>query len=819
MRALTALVAAVLLCLVPMAPAAAADLTYDFEDGTTQGWGPRGDGVGVTVSADAARSGAAGLLVAGRTATWHGASLLAPFEKGVGYGVSAYVRLAAGQPASTIALTVQRTPAGGSATYERVAAATVTDAAWVRLSGSYQFGEDSTDLQLYAESSDATAAYQLDDIVITGLGDPTRTPIANDFEDGTAQNWSPRASATLTSTADAAHAGSRALSVTGRSASWDGPALNVLGRMGKGDKYDLSVWVRSATSTKLGLSIERRTGGTPSYERVAAPKDVPAGEWVRLAGSYTLAYDVDFLGVYVESETGTDPFLLDDFAMTYVEPKPVQTDLPALKDEVPFTMGTAFQRGETLGEHGKLLLRHFASVTPGNALKWDATEPREGEFTFAEGDYLVDFALAHGMKVRGHTLAWHSQTPDWVFEGADKETLLRRLENHVRTLVTRYKGKIGVWDVVNEVIDENQPDGLRRSKWYELTGLDFIRTAFRVAHEADPAAELVINDYNTEFPRKREALYKLVEKLKAEGVPIDGVGHQLHLNIEQPPASAVEDTIERFAALGVDQQVTELDVSVYTDFVSSYDTISPELLAQQGHRYKELFDVFRRQAAHLSSVTVWGASDDVSWLQSFPITRLNAPLPFDDELQAKPAYWGIVDPSKLPPLVRELEAPAASPVVDGKRDLEWDLLPDAPIARVGDVAAGVQARTSAKGRYVLAEVRDTTPAKGDRVTFTVDGVQRVVTRSGGVKAAARRTDRGYRVETLLPAGSDLKVAVRDEGGAEIAWTGKVTAAPAVQMTTAAHNAHHGAPVVDGVVDRAWAAAPEIRTGTWIQGTS
>ncbi|NUT39197.1 MAG: 1,4-beta-xylanase, partial [Thermoactinospora sp.] len=150
-----------------------------------------------------------------------------------------------------------------------------------------------------------------------------------------------------------------------------------------------------------------------------------------------------------------------------------------------------------------------------------------------------------------------------------------------------------------------------------------------------------------------------------------------------------------------------------------------------------------------------------------------------------------------------------------RRDLEWDLLPDVPIARVGDVAAGVQARTSAKGRYVLAEVRDTTPAKGDRVTFTVDGVQRVVTRSGGVKAAARRTDRGYRVEALLPAGSDLKVTVRDEGGAEIAWTGKVTAAPAVQMTTAAHRA----PVVDGVVDRAWAAAPEIRTGTWIQGTS
>ncbi|MFC7106020.1 endo-1,4-beta-xylanase [Nonomuraea rubra] len=421
--------------------------------------------------------------------------------------------------------------------------------------------------------------------------------------------------------------------------------------------------------------------------------------------------------------------------MTYVEPKPIQTGIPSLKDEVPFTMGSAFTRPETLGVHGELLAKHFNGVTPGNELKWDATEPREGEFTFTDGDHLVNFATEHGMTVRGHTLAWHSQTPDWVFENATKEVLLQRLERHVRTLVTRYKGRIAAWDVVNEVVDENQPDGLRRSKWYEIAGLDFIRTAFRVAREADPDAKLFINDYNTEFPRKREALYKLVERLKAEGVPIDGVGHQLHLNIEQPPASAVEATIERFAALGLDQQVTELDVSIYTDFVSSYDTIPPELLVQQGHRYKELFDVFRRQAGSLSSVTVWGESDDVSWLRSWPIPRLNAPLLFDDDLQAKPAYWGVVDPSRLEPFVRELEAPAAAVKVDGRRDLEWDLLPDAPLARVGDVSAGFQARSSAAGLYVLAEVTDPAVSAGDRVTFTVDGRTRALGRNSPACAA------------------------------------------------------------------------------------
>ncbi|MGW0201810.1 endo-1,4-beta-xylanase [Nonomuraea sp. NPDC003201] len=819
MRTLRALVAAALLCLVPALSAhAAADLTYDFENGTTQGWGPRGDGVSVTVTPEAAHGGTSSLLTTGRTATWHGASIAAPFVRGVGYAVTAYARQVSGRPAATIALTVQRTPTGGSTTYERVAAATVTDGGWTRLSGSYLFTAESADVQLYAESSDATGEFYLDDIVVTPLGDPTREPVSSDFEDGTAQDWAPRAAATLQPSAEAAHAGSRSLAVSGRSASWDGPALNVFGRMAKGDKYALSVWVRlgpEAAAGRLGLSIERRTGGTPSYERVVSPKDVPTGEWVQLSGTYTLAYDVDFLSVYVESDTGTFPFYLDDFSMKYIQPKPIQTDIPALKDKVPFVMGSALTRPDALGVHGELLARHFSGVTPGNELKWDATEPREGEFTFADGDFLVDFATRHGMTIRGHTLAWHSQTPDWVFQNADKELLLKRLETHVRTLVTRYKGKIAAWDVVNEVVDENQPDGLRRSKWYEIAGLDFIRTAFRVAHEADPDAKLFINDYNTEFPRKREALYALVKRLKAEGVPIDGVGHQLHLNIEYPPASSVEATIERFATLGVDQQITELDVSVYTDFVSSYDTIPPELLVQQGHRYKELFDVFRRQAAKLSSVTVWGESDDVSWLRSWPIPRLNAPLLFDDDLQAKPAYWGVVDPSRLSPAVRRLEAPAGTPKVDGKRDLEWDLLPDSPVARVGDVSAGFQARSSGKGLYVLAEVTDPTAGKDDRVTFTVDGTPYVVKRTGGPKAAVRPTPTGYRVEALIATGTDVDVTVSDSAGASTSWTGKVTAAPAVKLTSAAHRT----PVLDGAVDRAWSAAPEIRTATWIQGTS
>ncbi|MEU8384096.1 endo-1,4-beta-xylanase, partial [Streptosporangium sp. NPDC048865] len=615
--------------------------------------------------------------------------------------------------------------------------------------------------------------------------------------------------------------GSYGLGVTNRQASWDGPSRDVLGRMAKGAKYTLSVWVRTAEAQSLGLSVERRQGGTPAYERVAAPRTLAAGEWTELAGTYTLAHDVDFLSVYVESETGTAPFDLDDFRMAYVEPRPVQTDIPPLKDTVPFTIGAAFHRGATLGEHARLITRHYESVTPGNSLKWDATEPAEGEFTFADGDHLVDWATGNDLEFRGHTLVWHSQTPAWVFEGATKEILLRRLENHIRAVMGRYKGRIGTWDVVNEVVDENRPDGLRRSPWYEITGLDYIRTAFRVAREVDPDATLVINDYNTEFPRKRQALYDLVRKLRAEGVPIDAVGHQLHVNVEQPPASYIEDTIEKFARLGVGQQVTELDVSVYTDFTTVYDTVPAEVLALQGHRYREIFDVFRRQAGHLSSVTVWGVADDETWLSSFPITRPNPPLPFDDELQAKPAYWGIADPGRLPPVTRRLNAPAGTVTVDGGRDEQWNLLPDTPVARTGHLSAAWQARTSPAGLYVLAEVTDATDDRSDTVTFTVGGtpyrIQRGGTHAQGFKAHVRRTATGYRAEALLPSGAatGVRVAVADAAGRETVWTGELVPVPAIRTTTAPK----GVPVVDGTVDAAWRGVPEVTTGTRIQGVS
>ncbi|OKI35290.1 hypothetical protein A6A25_24425 [Saccharothrix sp. CB00851] len=328
--------------------------------------------------------------------------------------------------------------------------------------------------------------------------------VSSTFDDGTAQGWTPRASEAVAPSTAVARSGTHSLAVTGRDQSWQGPTLNLLDQAQKGIRYDLSVWVRLAAgeaATQARLSVERRTAGTPSYDQVVGDTAVTADGWVNLRGSYTLAADVDFLSTYVELGSATASLHIDDFSLSYTPLPPIQTDIPSVKDVLAdhFAVGAAVGTAELLNNHGQLLAKHFNSITPGNTLKWDATEPTEGTFRFTDAEALVAWAKANGAAVRGHTLVWHQQTPAWVFKDAagndmtatpeNKALLLSRLEAHIRGVVGHFGADIGVWDVVNEVIDENQADGLRRSKWFEITGLDYLRTAFRVAREVAPNAD------------------------------------------------------------------------------------------------------------------------------------------------------------------------------------------------------------------------------------------------------------------------------------------------------------------------------------------
>ncbi|HEU4389039.1 MAG TPA: endo-1,4-beta-xylanase, partial [Blastocatellia bacterium] len=246
--------------------------------------------------------------------------------------------------------------------------------------------------------------------------------------------------------------------------------------------------------------------------------------------------------------------------------------------------------------------------------------------------------------------------------------LLQRLDNHIRGLMNHFGNDVYAWDVVNEVIDPGQPDGYRRSPWFNIIGPEYIEHAFRTAHEVLPNAKLYINDFSTTDTTKRQFLFNVISDLKSRGVPIDGIGHQMHNNVDFPSAQAIIDTVNLFAGLGVDNQITELDVSIYSGsnptIYDDYANIPQSLFIKQSYRYRAFFDAFRQLKGKISSVTFWGLGDDTTWLNS--AGRVNGPLLFDTSLQHKLAYTAIIDPSQLPGAdVATTSSPAPTTVLTG----------------------------------------------------------------------------------------------------------------------------------------------------------
>ncbi|MGD7046345.1 endo-1,4-beta-xylanase [Jeotgalibacillus proteolyticus] len=348
---------------------------------------------------------------------------------------------------------------------------------------------------------------------------------------------------------------------------------------------------------------------------------------------------------------------------------PFAWQVPSMSDryEDQFDLGAAVEPQHLTGRQGKILKHHYNSIVAENAMKPISLQPVEGEFTWEAADKIVKFARKNDMELRFHTLVWHSQVPDWFFVDEDgnsmvnetdeqkraenKELLLNRLETHVKTVVKRYKHDVDSWDVVNEAIDDG--GFIRNSPWYQITGTDFIKVAFETARKyAAPDSKLYINDYNTEVPNKRDALADLVADLLADGVPIDGVGHQAHIQIGWPSIEDTQTSFELFSEMGLDNQVTELDVSLYgwppDNAYPTHDAIPAEDFISQADRYDQLFELYEEVDADLSSVTFWGIADNHTWLtdRASKYTEgggVDAPFVFDYQYKVKPSYWSLMD--------------------------------------------------------------------------------------------------------------------------------------------------------------------------------
>ncbi|MGV9909663.1 endo-1,4-beta-xylanase [Streptomyces tendae] len=276
-----------------------------------------------------------------------------------------------------------------------------------------------------------------------------------------------------------------------------------------------------------------------------------------------------------------------------------------------------------LGEadYAATLDREFSSVTPENEMKWDATEPSRGAFTFTSADRIVDHAQSQGMDVRGHTLVWHSQLPSWV-SSLGASDLRTAMNDHINGLMGHYKGEIHSWDVVNEAFQDGGSGARRSSPFQDKLGDGFIEEAFRTARAADPAAKLCYNDYNTDgVNAKSNAVYDMVEDFKSRGVPIDCVGFQSHFNPNSPVPSDYRQNLQRFADLGVDVQITELDIEGSGSAqAANYTKVVEACLA----------------VSRCTGMTVWGVTDKYSWRSS------GTPLLFDGDYDEKPAYDAVL---------------------------------------------------------------------------------------------------------------------------------------------------------------------------------
>jgi endo-1,4-beta-xylanase len=731
----------------------------------------------------------------------------------------------------------------------------------------------------------ATYDYDVDDVSIVVPGVTCDTPptgptcdypttdpvISADFESGIG-DWTARADGNGAGTlavVEGGHDSDHALEVTDRTSQGQGPGYDVTCILETGQTYQFSGWVKFGAGQPtdgVTLSIATTTDGSTSYSNLVQfpATDMSNTAWVHVQGKFTMPA-ADSALVYLETKYAsgaagnTSDLYFDDLSFTKVVAN-VQ-DITPIKDTLSFPVGAAVSSAQLVGAAGQLLDKHFDQVTPENTMKPEGWYDADHEFktTNADADTLMQYAQDNHLRVYGHTLVWYQQTPDWFFQGADgsfltsstaDQAIMRdRLKTHIDDVARYLSDKFGKFgsatnplvsfDVVNEVVSDNagDPEGLRQSHWYQILGESYIEDAFTYANEAfndtyaadgvDHPVALFINDYNTEQAGKRGRLLDLVNRLIADGVPVDGVGHQFHVTMSTP-LSSLKDAIDAFNGIetadghGLYQAVTELDVPTGTP-------VTEANLIDQGYYYRGIFDMLRAEAAggaHIFSATVWGLLDGQSWRASS-----GAPLLFDDDLQAKYAYYGVTD-QDLPAQVRTAIVFQGDVTGTGQTSsVEWSKLPLHPI---GD-HAGFQLRWAADHLTAYVSVDDATSDATDAVRLSYgDGLVATVGRDGtvtgtGVTADVSSTASGWKVVAHLPeataltqGGSTQFDAAVTDGSTVTGWNtaGSLGTLQLVEPLSYTEIPEADtAPTIDGDRDAVWDSASTVTTTKRISGAT
>ncbi|MDR0983930.1 MAG: endo-1,4-beta-xylanase [Ruminococcus sp.] len=682
-----------LLSLIAFMPVSAEDevlLNSTFED-DTENWGVWTGAVALT---DGGHESDQCLTFSNRSEDWHAPVYNATkiLLAGGTYQFSAWVRFASGE--DTAALSLKYADADGAAVYATLAEGIASEE-WSEITGEYTIPDDATNCEIYFQSANLADIF-IDDVQVIGdsaykLPEPPGDPITVDFENGL-DGFAPRAGGTDTvELSDKyAHSGTYSLYDSGRTESWNAPIKFVSTLFPEGKTYTYSVWVYSEyTTMDFELSATYSLNGEVLYPAIAK-QNVPAGQWTEVKGSFTIPIDSLSCGVYIgpaySANDSTATYYIDDFSV-YEAVYEIQ-DLAPLKDVFGeyFKIGNAMMDSEVASPYSQELFnKHFNSITFGNELKPEnvlnraasqklskAGDDLNPQVSFKAADQLLKFAIENDIPVRGHTLVWHSQTPDWFFkegyadDGAwlTKEDMAVRMENYIKNvfsgLAEQYpEANFYAYDVVNEAYNdsgeprpESQPSYTSSnigdsSPWVRIWGNnDFMELAFTYAakyrDEFMPGCSLFYNDYNEYTQGKITAISAMAKDFYAKGI-LDGIGMQSHLDLAYPSVTdswGYESALKAYSEIGCEIQITELDITLAQNANAETENNKDALIEKQAESYKNVFDLlvkYKEQGANITAVVIWGMLDSMSWRSD------RYPLLFDGEFQAKPAYYSIVE--------------------------------------------------------------------------------------------------------------------------------------------------------------------------------
>ncbi|MBR0485938.1 MAG: endo-1,4-beta-xylanase [Oscillospiraceae bacterium] len=832
--------------------------TFEDSFGT---WKARTSGsTELTLSDKYANSGSKSLSVTGRTVSWNGAgaSMIGTMYAGKQYTLSVAVMYddeSVGGQNQQFNLQCLYTDANGKENYKYISSVNAKAGEWSTINGTYTVPEDASNIVIYVEASTLSDFY-MDDFIVRGEKiekEAGNDGFSDNFDDGTVMKWQGRGSqTTLEVSTKYAHSGEYSLHTDGRQQLWNGATCNKALVLEAGGYYRFGCYVlydgdEYTDTQKFSINLQYDLNGKENYYTIYT-ETANKGEWTYIGTECTIPEGASNMYVYVQTAYKPDSavtsqdlmgFYLDDVTGERLPDPAIQEDIASLKDIYAddFKIGCAVASAEfTQGATKDLILKHYNSVTIGNELKPEAVLDQSATLAYMEangGDQtnpqislkqasaMLKFCEENHLDLRGHVLVWHSQTPDWFFKenydaNADfvsPEIMDKRMENYIKNVMDAIKTQypnlnVYSWDVVNEAASDSgtmrnagaysQGDG--SSGWVSVYGdQSYIKKAFTYARKYAPeGCKLFYNDYNEYSENKLKYIQSAILKDLIDAKLIDGMGMQSHIGISSPSIAQYEAALRSYADMGLEIQITELDVSLRSN--------ADEDLLALAERYRQCFDMYKRVKAdgvNLSAVVLWGITDSTSWIGGYPLL-------FDKDYQAKAAYYAVADTSAEVQTIQTARAYYYS--TDTAKQLAFDAQAEKNIGNAGTFkiaynSGGFSLEVNAKKAGTLTVYTD---LLDEPVSFDVKaGSNSVYVATGGAGSRQMNGDKQFRCDISLNGENwnSLKETP------ELSSYGKIL----LEDIPAMAEAVQGTPEIDGKIDAVWQTANTINIATYSMG--